>query len=55
MVAGSKGQKIREILCNDVVAYFAELFSVFCGGVVISGDIQGNARLKEAREMVTPA
>ena len=51
MVAGQKGHKIREILGRDAEAYFAELFSVFCGGVVMPGDIKGNAKLDEAREM----
>lgn len=39
MVAGQKGHKIREILGRDAEAYFAELFSVFCGSVAMSGYI----------------
>lgn len=55
MVAGSKGHKIRQTFCMDERANFAELFSFFCGGIVMPGDIHGNARLNKAREMVTPA
>lgn len=39
MVADQKGHKIREILGRDAEAYFAELFSVFCGSVAMSGYI----------------